>query len=77
MRTTLDISDDLLQQAKKLAVDGHISFKILVEDGLRHVILMRTKQKSTTSLTEIPIIDYARPVEGIDLNRTSELLDLE
>ncbi len=77
MRTTLDISDDLLQQAKKLAAEGHISFKVLVEDGLRHVILMRTKQKSAAVLKEIPVIDYARPVEGIDLNRTSELLDLE
>lgn len=77
MRTTLDISDDLLLQAKKLAAEGHVSFKILVEDGLRHIILMRTNQKSAASLTEIPVIGYARPVEGIDLNRTAELLDLE
>jgi len=39
MRTTFDISDDLAVRARKLAAERHTSMKVLVEEGLRLVLL--------------------------------------
>jgi len=43
MKTTIDISDSLLQEAKKLSVQRRITLRSLVEQGLREII---SKQKS-------------------------------
>jgi len=39
MRTTFDISDDLAVRARKMAAERHTSMKVLVEEGLRLVLL--------------------------------------
>jgi len=41
MRTTIDLSDDLAIQARKLAAERQTSLKALVEDGLRLVLMGR------------------------------------
>jgi hypothetical protein len=38
MKTTLDISDPLLREAKKLAAKEGTTLRLLVEQGLRNVI---------------------------------------
>lgn len=38
MKTTIDISDSLLQEAKKLSAKRQITLRSLVEQGLREVI---------------------------------------
>ena len=38
MKTTVDISDDLLRRAKKLARDQETTLRSLIEAGLRHVL---------------------------------------
>jgi len=43
MKTTIDISDSLLQEAKKLSAQRKITLRSLVERGLREII---SKQKS-------------------------------
>ncbi len=48
MKTTIDISDSLLQEAKKLSAKRQITLRSLVEQGLREMI---TKQKSDQKLT--------------------------
>jgi hypothetical protein len=42
MKTTIDISDSLMQEAKELAGKQGITFRSLVEQGLREII---SKQK--------------------------------
>ena len=43
MKTTIDISDSLLQEAKKLSAQRKITLRSLVEQGLREII---SRQKS-------------------------------
>jgi hypothetical protein len=41
MKTTLDISDPLLQEAKKIATRDRTTLRELVEQGLRKVVVER------------------------------------
>ena len=42
MKTTIDISDTLLTQAKRLAREQNLTLRSLTEEGLRRVISERT-----------------------------------
>lgn len=46
MKTTVEISDPLFQQAKALAAKQGLSFRILIEEGLRSAVEARTKTVS-------------------------------
>lgn len=72
MRTTLDINDALLLEAKHIAAERHTSLKAVVEDGLRAVVGSRLRD---AGVAYWPVCTQTRPVAGIDLTRTSELLD--
>lgn len=48
MKTTIDISDSLMQEAKDLAAKQGITFRALVEQGLREIM---SKQKSEQKFT--------------------------
>jgi hypothetical protein len=43
MKTTLDISDPLLRDARKIAAREGTTLRALVEQGLRHVVTKRKK----------------------------------
>jgi hypothetical protein len=43
MKTTIDISDPLLAQAKALAAREKLTLRALVEQGLRHVLQVHAK----------------------------------
>jgi CRISPR/Cas system-associated protein Csm6 len=45
MKTTVEIPNSLLQEARKLAEKEGTSIKILVEEGLRRILLERKKGK--------------------------------
>ena len=46
MKTTVEIEDPLFKQAKALAAKEGLSFRVLVEEGLRAVVEARTKTAS-------------------------------
>ena len=45
MKTTIDIPDSLLQEARKLAAQHNITLRSLVEQGLRKAIAMRKSNR--------------------------------
>jgi hypothetical protein len=49
MKTTIEISDSLLEEAKKLAASERTTLKALVSEGLRRIVAER-QQKETFKL---------------------------
>jgi hypothetical protein len=45
MKTTIDIPDSLLQEAKRLSRKKGLTLRTLVEEGLREVIVRHTSNK--------------------------------
>jgi Arc/MetJ family transcription regulator len=45
MKTTIEISDSLLADAKHAAMEEHTTLRALVEEGLRHVLGQRRQRK--------------------------------
>jgi hypothetical protein len=46
MKTTIDIPDTLLEEARKLAATEQTTLKALVSEGLRRILTERQKKKS-------------------------------
>jgi Bacterial antitoxin of type II TA system, VapB len=46
MKTTLDISDPLLQEARKVAARERTTLRALVEQGLRQVVADKKRRRS-------------------------------
>jgi hypothetical protein len=46
MKTTIDIADSLIHEAKRLAADEGTTLRALVEEGLRSVIAARSEHTS-------------------------------
>jgi hypothetical protein len=38
MKTSVEIADDLLAEAKKMAADEHTTVHVLIEEGLRRIV---------------------------------------
>jgi hypothetical protein len=44
MKTTIDIADALLLEAKQIAAQHHVTLRELVEEGLRHTLSVRKQR---------------------------------
>jgi len=44
MKTTIDIADTLLREAKRLAAKEGVTLKVVVERGLRQVVARKERQ---------------------------------
>ncbi|MBT8339098.1 MAG: hypothetical protein KJP07_03710 [Desulfatitalea sp.] len=72
MRTTINIRDDLLKQAKKRAAEDGRTLTALVEDGLV-LVLSKAKAKRRKRVV-LPVSKATGGVlPGVDLNRASDL----
>lgn len=74
MRTTLNISDDLLAEAKVLAVRTHRSIGAVVDDALR-VLLRRDEAHADTAWT-FPTTGRGGLQPGVNLEDAEALADL-
>jgi hypothetical protein len=74
MRTTLDINDALLLEAKRIAVERRTSLTAVVEDALRMIIGSRLRDGGDAG-SAWPVSTTAKPVAGVDFTRTRALLD--
>jgi len=74
MRTTVNIHDELLRMAKRLALERRETLGKVIEDALRHCLLQspRASQAKPTRLTTFK----GRGLQpGVDLDNTAGLLD--
>jgi hypothetical protein len=75
MRTTLNISDDLLAEAKVLAVRTHRSIGAVVDDALR-VLLRRDGSEPATAAWTFPTSGAGGLQPGVNLDDSAALADL-
>ena len=67
MRTTIDISDDLLISAKKRAVEMKKPLRSLFEEGLRTFLMTKPKRSHTAGKIDWVVAKGGVP-EGLDVS---------
>ena len=74
MRTTINISDRLLERAKKKALESGRTLTAVIEDALRESLVRR----KTRAKKPVRITTYGEGglLPGVDLNDSASLLDL-
>jgi len=77
MRTTLNLNDALLLEAKKLAVERQASLKAVIEEALCVWISQLRAREQAPASAGWPVIGYAVPRPGVDLSKTSSLLEVD
>lgn len=75
MRTTVDIEDHLLREAKVLAAQTGGSVRALIEEGLRRVLDARRSGR-TEDLPPLPTHKGGGVQPGVDLSDKKQLLDI-
>jgi hypothetical protein len=77
MRTTVNIADHLLIEARRLSAARRTSLAKLMEDSLRKYLAeVRDEEDRAPPDLAIAVVHSGPPVPGIDLNDTSALLEL-
>lgn len=76
MRTTIDVPEHLLVEAKKLAAARRVPLTRLIEESIRNY-LSEQRSKRVEGLPPLPVLTKPVPVAGIDLNDTSRLWEIE
>ncbi len=76
MRTTVDLPSHLLIEAKKLAAVRRTSVTRILEESLRaYIAEERAHPREAAAPLGLPVVRGVRPVRGVDLDDTSELLE--
>lgn len=76
MRTTIDLPEHLLVDAKKLAAERHIPLTRLLEESLRSY-LSEQRLRTRREPIPLPVLTDPVPVVGISLDDTSRLWEME
>jgi hypothetical protein len=74
MRTTINIDDDLLAEAKQVAARTGRSLTDVVEDALRESLHRR--HRTARQPVELPVFGEDGLQPGVDLDDSAALLDL-
>jgi hypothetical protein len=75
MRTTVNLDDQLLREAKVLARQTGRTLTSLIEDALRER-LARRRAVLTGQPTHLPTVPGRGPLPGVDLDNSAGLRDL-
>ncbi len=75
MRTTIRIDDNLLNLAKKAALDSKSTLTAIIEDALKEKLF---RKKTKLDLKEVKIVTFKGKglLPGVDLDDSSSLLEL-
>jgi hypothetical protein len=74
MRTTIDIEDNLLRQAKKIAAQRGVPLAQVVADSLRETFARRQPTAERRKVT-LPTVHGTGTLPGVDISNSAELLD--
>lgn len=75
VRTTVDLSDDLLIELKRIAAETRKPLKKVMEDALRSELARRKKADDGNNFHNIITYGGNGPRPGINLDSTAELLE--
>ena len=75
MRTTINLPDDLILQAKKAALDKDTTLTEIIKDALREALEKRTRKKPRADF-RVHASGQGGLLPGVDLDDTSALLDI-
>ncbi len=75
MRTTIRLSDALLQQLKKLAIEQNRTLNSLIEEAAREK-LARSRRTATAGRVKLRTFRGQGLQAGVDLDDSASLLDL-
>jgi hypothetical protein len=76
MRTTISLPDPLLENAKLKAAERGITLSELVSEAVVCHLNARTDRPNATSTFRLITVP-GKTLPGVDLNRTSEIIDAE
>ena len=74
MRTTIDLDDALLAEAKQVAARTGRTLTAVVEDALRQSLHRR--HQTTRQAIDLPVFGEGGTQPGVDLDDSAALLDL-
>jgi hypothetical protein len=74
MRTTINLDDALLAEAKQVAARTGRTLTAVVEDALRQSLHQR--QQATREVIELPVFGEGGTRPGVDLDDSAALLDV-
>lgn len=77
MRTTIDVPDDLLAEAKRLAAERQLPLTRLFEDSLRFYLTEQRLRQPNEAPPPLPLLRDPVPVAGVDLEDTSRLWEID
>jgi hypothetical protein len=75
MRTTVNLPDELVRRAKKIAAESRTTLTALIEEGL-HEAIARRKRRSRGEPLRLSTYGAKGPLPGVDLDDSAALLDL-
>jgi hypothetical protein len=76
MRTTISISDSLLDLAKRKSREEKLTLGQVIEEALRTSLAVRTKSPSKSKRPTLITYGGSGLREGVDLNSSASLLDV-
>lgn len=74
MRTTVDLSEDLIQEAKLRAARRRVTFSAVIEDALRASFARDVA--AAQNIVNLPTYGAGGVRPGVDLDNNAALLDL-
>jgi metal-responsive CopG/Arc/MetJ family transcriptional regulator len=76
MRTTVDISDDLLQDLKQVAARSRRSLKDLIEDAIRFSLSKHQTARGSQGTQHVLTFKGNGVQRGVNIDSMRELLDI-
>ena len=76
MRTTLRIDDDLLKEAKRIALESDRTLTEVIEDSLRETFARRKASRAARKKVVLPTSGHGGLKPGVNLSSSAELLEL-